>query len=798
MHHQLPRAVSGLALLLGAGVLPAQVAAPRLPAGTLARTQLSAANGQQSFRASLALAHFLERRPALGLGPADAFKVDRSYTNNQGQTIVRLEHTYQGHRVYGSQAMAKVTTAGVLAVNIQGLLTHVSVAGAPALTGDQAIQIAAGKLGAQEKLKGTPTVEQVVFMPRFRQENAGPIHMPTQPKPYVWAYQVHVEGRGPLGPRSMNYILDADSGDLYRADDQLAYAEAPPMATPSVGTGLGFYSGQMAINTTKMDDGTYTLWDNTRGTLDNPNLVQIIGTNAGVWTPTGLQVWYDLKDAAGNETYTQYLFQKAAPDFTDAWGDGLTWNGDWSQEALTNGQTVGADVLHAMAATWDFYGNVFNRNGIDGMGTSVYALALQGGPTDTSNYYTDQASWDYYGNKINLGAGSYPNNPHGYLSLSDLDIIAHEMAHGVEQNTAQMEYGAGLDTEETALTEGNADFFALMTKAYSKIGPFDDPFSIPNTGIDWTMGAGINRGTPIRWMTKPSQDGLSSDYWYDGIAYKDPHYTGGVLSRALYFLAQGSSATPTDDNFSSFLPGGMTGVGNDHAARIWYKVLTENFVGHALGTLTFQSARSASLGAAIDLFGENSPEAIAVQNAFAAVNVGEAQGQAPHTKVVFANWRKGDWIETYLASYFANREYFPAGETVPLRVTVLNNANAAVTWSIGGPSMFVGYQDSFSATEGGTINPDGTWSIPNRIGKYALTATSVADPTQYAEGRAVAVHMDCDSDGENDAMDLGGIAFSWGLASPLDPNNSIFQGLPANDYDVAAIADCIKNAWPTK
>ena len=385
--------------------------------------------------------------------------------------------------------------------------------------------------------------------------------------------------------------------------------------------------------------------------------------------------------------------------------------------------------------------------------------------------------------------------------MADLDIVAHEMAHGVEQHSALMAVGAGNDLEEADLTEGNADFFAIMAKAYSQLGPMDDPSIIPATTFPWTIGAGPGRGTPIRWVTKPSKDGESVDFWHDGIAYMDPHFAGGVLSRALMFLAQGASANAADDTYSIFLPGGMTGVGNDHAARIWWKVLTENFVGHAIGTLTFQSARSACLGAAIDLYGEGSPEATGVQNAFAAVNVGVPPGASPLTQVVFATIHEGDWIGTYGPAHWANRPFLPWGETVAPKVSVLNNANTQVKWSIGGPSIFVG-ASNLGVTSGGVINADGTWTIPDRYGIFTLTATSVADPRQFAEGRVYAMHMDCDADGENDAMDMGALAFSWNLSSgALSDDASVYQeglAVGVSDEDVAIFLDMLKNAWPAQ
>jgi Zn-dependent metalloprotease len=807
MHRKLPRTVSCLALALGAGVLPAQGTESRLPPGRLTKAKLSLVNAQQPLRVSMAMGQILARKDSFGLGAAETLTFDRAFTNNQGETFIRLDHSYQGHRVWGSRGMAKISAQGaLLETNTGGIMTGVNLAGNPSLTSTQAAQIAVAQLDAQVKIQGTPVAEQVVFSPRYSREAAVPVIRSVQPKLYAWAYQVHVNGKGPQGSISMTYVIDGDSGAVLRADDQLVYA-APLTPVPARGTGLGFYSGQVSLSTSKMEDGTYALWDTTRGSLPNPQLNYNFlnaGWGAGTaWNPSGLQVWFESKNAAGSDQYTQFLFQKNVlnGDFTDAWGDGKTWGGSWVNEGLANGQSAGVDIHYAMGATWDFYGNVFNRNGIDGKGTSVYAMALQGGPMDTQDYQTDVAFWDGYNFVMSFGAGSYPANPKGLMSLSDFDIVAHEMAHGVTQSTAGFDGYPGLsgNDDESALNEGSADFLAQMAKAYSKIGPFDDPFSIPNTGIDWTMGAGPNRGTPLRWMSKPSKDGLSFDAYYDGLGYIDPHYSGGVLSRALYFLAQGASSNPADDGYSASLPGGMAGVGNDHAARIWWKVLSENLLGHPIGTLMFKDARSAALGAAIDLFGEGSPEAIGVENAFAAVNVGAAHGQAPRTEVAFENWRtNSDWVYYYGFPWFANRQIFPMGETVPLKIAVRNNTNTQVTWSVGGPSMFRGISPNGGTQVGGKINADGTWTIPNVGGKYAITATSVADPSQFAEGRAIAVHFDCDSDGENDAMDMAGIAFGWGLRTYLDLNQAVFPGLGAGDEDVAWMADCIKNAWPTK
>jgi hypothetical protein len=65
-------------------------------------------------------------------------------------------------------------------------------------------------------------------------------------------------------------------------------------------------------------------------------------------------------------------------------------------------------------------------------------------------------------------------------------------------------------------------------------------------------------------------------------------------------------------------PAAMTGIGNDHAWRIWFKALTTKFT----ASTNYADARTKVLAAATELYGAGSKEAIAVQRAYAAINVG--------------------------------------------------------------------------------------------------------------------------------------------------------------------------------
>ncbi|MFD2271618.1 M4 family metallopeptidase [Undibacterium arcticum] len=132
-------------------------------------------------------------------------------------------------------------------------------------------------------------------------------------------------------------------------------------------------------------------------------------------------------------------------------------------------------------------------------------------------------------------------------------------------------------------------------------------------------------------MYKPSKDGSSPNAWSSTVGNLDVHYSSGPNNRMYYFLSQGSNATSSSDYYSAYLtksPAAMTGIGNDKAYRIWFKASTTKFT----ASTNYADARSKVLAAAQELYGVGSKEAIAVQRAYAAINVGtdiDETGGAP-------------------------------------------------------------------------------------------------------------------------------------------------------------------------
>jgi Zn-dependent metalloprotease len=203
-----------------------------------------------------------------------------------------------------------------------------------------------------------------------------------------------------------------------------------------------------------------------------------------------------------------------------------------------------------------------------------------------------------------------------FNSLGSIDVVGHEMGHGVTSATSNLLYFG----ESGGLNESNSDISGEVVEAYARAGGSGDV--VPNEGNDWVLGKEISKtGTPLRYMYKPSKDGSSADAWSSKLKRMDVHYSSGPNNRMFYFLAQGSSADEASDTYSKYLvrkPAAMHGIGTDKAFRIWFRAATTKF--NAI--TNYKDARAKTFAAAQELYGMDSREAVAVQRAYAAINVG--------------------------------------------------------------------------------------------------------------------------------------------------------------------------------
>jgi Zn-dependent metalloprotease len=240
---------------------------------------------------------------------------------------------------------------------------------------------------------------------------------------------------------------------------------------------------------------------------------------------------------------------------------------------------------------------------LDGRNTSTYIAAHVNTAYDNA-YYSDTCKCMF------IGDGSFFN------SLGAIDVIGHEMGHGVTASTSNLLYAG----ESGGLNESSSDISGEMVESYARAG--GTGALIPNTGNDWAMGTEISKNaTPLRYLYKPSKDGSSPDAWSLTLRSLDVHYSSGPNNRMFYFLSQGSNADKSSEFSSKYLvkkPLAMSGIGSDKAFRIWFKSLTTKFT----ASTNYADARAKMIQSAQELYGAGSKEDKAVQRAYAAINVG--------------------------------------------------------------------------------------------------------------------------------------------------------------------------------
>ncbi|GAB2875975.1 M4 family metallopeptidase [Streptomyces deserti] len=356
---------------------------------------------------------------------------------------------------------------------------------------------------------------------------------------------------------------DGTPQELHVVTDAATGAKLYEWEAVETGTGHTVYSGTVDLTTTR-SGSAYDLTDGARGNHRTYNLNR--GTSG-----------------------TGTLFSGS----DDVWGNG----------SPSNPESAAADAHYGAALTWDYYKNVHGRSGIRGDGAAAYSRVHYG-----NNYVN--AFWSDSCFCMTYGDGSGNANP-----LTSIDVAAHEMTHGLTSNTAGLRYSG----ESGGLNEATSDIFAATVEFHAN--------NSSDAG-DYLIGEEIDingDGTPLRHMDRPSKDGASKDSWYSGIGSIDVHYSSGPANHFFYLLSEGSgtktiNGVTYDSPTSDGLP--VTGIGRAKAEKIWFRALTTKFT----STTNYAGARTGTLAAAGELYGTDSAEYEAVQDAWAGVNVGSRSG----------------------------------------------------------------------------------------------------------------------------------------------------------------------------
>ena len=249
------------------------------------------------------------------------------------------------------------------------------------------------------------------------------------------------------------------------------------------------------------------------------------------------------------------------------------------------------EAYDGLGATFDFFAAVYDRNSIDDEGLHLDATVHYG-----RRY--DNAFWN--GQQMVFGDGD--GDLFNRFTVS-LDVIAHELTHGVTGDEAGLVYLG----QAGALNESISDVFGSLVKQYAR--------GETASSADWLIGAGLFtskvQGVALRSLKAP------------GTAYDDP-----VLGRDPQpATMSGYVKTSTDNggvhtnsgipNHAFYLAAMKLGGSSwDKAGPIWYQALS---LLHP--DATFADAAQATIKAAELRHGAGSPEALAVQGAWREVGV---------------------------------------------------------------------------------------------------------------------------------------------------------------------------------
>jgi Zn-dependent metalloprotease len=564
-------------------LIAASIAALPLAAMNVQAVSLMASPVAQSAQKNAGLvAALMSQRAVRGLDADHGFVVAKSHPGVSGQQIARVDHTFKGVRVYGGES--------IVVTSDDGSIVSESVA-------ERRQGLAKGKLDVNPSISAKAAIDGVVAGVA---KNG--VHIdPPSAELIIWPVMktVRAAGAAHKAESELNAVDVEDVVDGY----ELAYLVHTRMANGNqavfhdtvvsaktgqqidqwnmfqtvVGTGYSQYNGTVPINTT-LTGSTYSMIDATRGTGGSFGAMAITNAN---------------HTAQAGSVYT---------NTSNTWGDGKQYIAGGST-TNANGQTAAVNAMWGLMNTYDMLKNAMGWQSLDGNNTATYIAAHVNTAYDNA-YYSDSCKCMF------IGDGS------SFLSLGSIDVIGHEMGHGVTAATSNLAYRG----ESGGLNESSSDINGEAVEAYARAGGTGT--LIPATGNDWMMGKEISKtGTPLRWMMKPSKDGSSPDAWVSSLKRLDVHYSSGPNNRMFYFLAKGSSSTANSDTWSKYLikaPLAMTGIGTDKAFRIWFKANTTKFT----SSTNYADARLKMIASATELYGANSAEVKAVTRAYAAINVG--------------------------------------------------------------------------------------------------------------------------------------------------------------------------------
>jgi bacillolysin len=275
----------------------------------------------------------------------------------------------------------------------------------------------------------------------------------------------------------------------------------------------------------------------------------------------------------------------------------------------TDPATVDAHVYAGW--TYDYFFKRHHRLGLDDRNLPIVNIVHPVNRSDASlfgdvvpEYFINAG---YYGGGVMVyGEGvSFPVDGQSYDYLSGgLDVVAHELTHGVTDYTSQLEY----QDEPGALNEAFSDMMATSVEFYFQ------PQGAGRGEADYLLGEDVVRPGGFRSMSTPTAFG-QPDHYSRLVKTTDDnggvHINSGIPNQAFFLAIEGGR-----NETSGLTVVGVGGANREQIEKVFYRAFT------MLPRLArFSTARAATIQSAQDLYGAGSPAERAVSQAWTAVGV---------------------------------------------------------------------------------------------------------------------------------------------------------------------------------
>ncbi len=472
-----------------------------------------------------------------------------------GRLVERADQYHRGVRVHGADISRQLDDRGVLTSVFGSVYEGLDLSPDPTLTPDQVRTRIAALAGGEQAASNQPELLVLAL-------DSGGFRLTWRMRAVTPAADI------------VQYFLDAATGEVL-----LQYSDRQSQS--AVGRATGVLGDNKKISVT--GSSPFTARD-----LLRPPVIET-DDMAG--------------DPARTLAYLTGLVNLGASDIASS-----------TDNRWTDGAVGDAHVYAGY--TYDFYFKRFGRRGLDDNNVRIRSLAnpVRRTALDLNRYFASFP--DFFVNAFYAGGGVMVYGvglPPGFTLRGQswnflsgaLDVVAHELTHGVTEFTSNLIYR----NESGALNEAFSDMMGASAEF------FFQPAGNGPLKADYVLAEDVVTPGGLRSMENPGAHDDPDHYSRRFLGAADNggvHINSGIPNQAFYLAIEGGT-----NRTSGLGVQGVGGANREQIEKIFYRAFTQMLPSDA----TFSVARAATIQASRDLYGANSAAERAVTQAWTAVGV---------------------------------------------------------------------------------------------------------------------------------------------------------------------------------